>query len=319
MNKIVITALALLGITAIAQNTSKLESIRLELPKVTLNGTLTIPIGSSGKIPVVLIIAGSGATDQNGNSVGTQFQSNSYKLLAQALAAKGIASLRYDKRGVSTSQSTQTETELRFDDYANDASALLEKLKTDTRFSGVYIIGHSEGSLLGVLAAQKTKVTGYISLAGAGRRISDILLEQLTPQVTTAMLEEIKRVFAKLQNGELVPSKEIQLPTQLVQILFRDSVQPYLISWFQYDPAEEIKKLQTRILILQGSTDTQVSIADAQRLGNAIGQQPTILTGMNHVLKLATLEPSSQNAAYTNPNLAIAPSLLIALEKFIVP
>ncbi len=300
-----------------AQDQYQLETLEIQVKEGNLSGTLTVP-KSNSKIPVALIIAGSGATDQNGNSLGSPIQPNSYTLLAQELAAKGIATLRYDKRGIGKSRSNLSEVQLRFEDLATDASALLEKLKTDLRFSSFYIIGHSEGSLLGMLAAQQSPVTGYISLAGAGQAADEILIQQLSPQVSPSQLEEIKRVIGSLKKGQVIPAKDIALPAQLVTALFRDSVQPYLISWFRYDPSLEIKKLKTKIQILQGSTDIQVGLADANRLASAIGQQPIILEGMNHVFKTASLDSASQNRAYTDPKLPIAPSLVSNLERFVL-
>ncbi|MEY4531817.1 MAG: hypothetical protein RLZZ156_2538 [Deinococcota bacterium] len=314
--KILITSLTLLAVGVFAQ--SQTEPTKLERENAVVRGTLTIPT-TTGKIPVALLIAGSGATDQNGNSLGSPIQPNSYTLLATSLAEKGVATLRYDKRGIGSSSSTQSESQTRFTDFSDDAALMLQGLKTDQRFSSIYVIGHSEGSLLGMLAAQKTAITGFISLAGAGRPIDQILLEQLTPQVNTTQLAEIKRVLAVLKNGQTIPAKDISLPAQLTSALFRDSVQPYLISWIKYDPAEEIKKLATSVLVMQGTTDVQVSVKDATRLATAVGQQPVLLENVNHVLKTATLEPASQNAAYTNPKLPIAPSLIEALVKFIQP
>ena len=309
-----VPAITLLSLSAFAQPAHTLELISLEVKDATLRGTLTVPSGG-GKSPVALIIVGSGPTDQNGNSLGTVVQPNSYKLLSEALAAKGIATLRFDKRGIASSQTSLSENQLRFTDFANDAVALITTLKKDSRFSGVYIIGHSEGSLLGMLAAQKIAVMGYISLAGPGRPADQILLEQLTPQVTPAMLLEIKRVLESLKAGKPILSKDIKLPAALVSALFRDSVQPYLISWFKYDPSVEIKKLECRVAVLQGTTDIQVGASEAKLLA----QNPVLLEGMNHVLKLATLEPASQNLAYTDGKLPIAPSLIDAIAAFVRP
>ncbi len=301
---------------AIAQDQFRLETIEQEVRAGKISGTLTIP-QSDSKIPVALIIAGSGATDQNGNSLGSVVQPNSYLYLSQELAAKGIATLRYDKRGIGKSRSDLSEIQLRFEDFSADASVLLERLKKDSRFSSVYIIGHSEGSLLGMLAAQQTPVAGYISLAGAGRPSDEILIEQLTRQVTPSQLEEVKRVLRSLKNGQTIPAKDIALPPSLVRGLFRDSVQPYFISWIRYDSSLEIKKLNTRIQILQGSTDIQVSVNEANLLANAIGLKAVILEGMNHVLKTASFDSASQNRAYTDPNLPITPDLISSLQRFI--
>ena len=318
MRSILFSAVTLLSLSALAQPAYTLEPISLTVKDAILKGTLTLPSGNS-KVPVALIVAGSGPTDQNGNSLGSAIQPNSYKHLSEALAARGIATLRYDKRGIGSSQTTLTESQLRFTDFADDAAALLERLKQDSRFSGVYIIGHSEGSLLGMLAAQKVSVTGYISLAGPGRPADQILLEQLTPQLTPAMLLEVKRVLDQLKKGLTVPAKEIDLPAALVGALFRDSVQPYLISWFSYDPAAEIKRLNCRVTVLQGTTDIQVSVSEAKLLAATLRQEPVLLEGMNHVLKIATLEPASQNRAYTDAKLPIAPGLIDAIAAFMRP
>lgn len=314
MRSIFLLGPMLLSLRALAQPTQSLEPISLEVKDAILKGTLTVPSGNT-KIPVALIIAGSGPTDQNGNSLGLVIQPNSYKLLSEALAARGIATLRYDKRGIGSSQTSLSENQLRFTDFANDAAAFLETLQKDSRFADVYIIGHSEGSLLGMLAAQRVSVTGYISLAGPGRLADAVLLQQLTPQVTPAMLLEVKRVLESLKAGRPIPAKDIKLPALLVGALFRDSVQPYLISWFGYDPAAEIKRLTCRVTVLQGTTDVQVPLSEAQLLA----RNPVLLEGMNHVFKLATLEPASQNLAYTDPKLPIAPSLVDAIADFMRP
>ena len=318
MRSILLSAITMLSFSALAQSAYTLEPVSLALKDATLKGTLTLPSDNS-KVPVALIIAGSGPTDQNGNSLGSVIQPNSYKLLSEALAARGIATLRYDKRGIGSSQTSLSESQVRFTDFANDAAALLEVLKKDSRFSGVYVIGHSEGSLLGMLAAQQVSVTGYISLAGLGRSADQILLEQLTPQVTPAMLIEIKRVLESLKAGKPIASQDIKLPAVWINLLFRDSVQPYLISWFKYDPSAEIKKLECRVAVLQGTTDIQVGVGEAKLLAAALRQEPVLLEGMNHVLKLATLEPASQKAAYTDAKLPIAPSLIDAITAFIRP
>jgi uncharacterized protein len=310
---IMISSLALSSITLAAEN------LTLEVPGAKLVGTLEIPSGPSfgtGPFPVALIIAGSGPTDRDGNSPAG-VKSDAYKLLAQGLAANGIASLRYDKRFSGQSTTTMSEADIRFETYADDASAWLNLLSKDARFSKRVIIGHSEGSLIGMLAAQRSSIAGFVSLAGAGRRIDEVLLEQLKPQLTPAMLTESARVLSELKAGRTVIESKIALPAQLVGSLFRTSVQPYLISWLKYDPAQEILKLKNPSLIVQGTTDIQVKVQDAQRLAEALKTKPELIEGMNHVLKLAPLENAAQQRAYTDPTLPIAPKLLERVVGFI--
>src|SRR6266566_7122156 len=115
-----------------------------------LGGTLTLPRGATGRVPVVVIIAGSGPTDRNGNSL-MGIRPNSYAQLAWRLAERGIATLRYDKRGMPGSKGTFDMTKMTLEDFAADARAAAESLARDPRFSPVVLLGHSEGSALGVL------------------------------------------------------------------------------------------------------------------------------------------------------------------------
>ena len=141
----------------------------LKTPTGTLHGTLLAP-ESKKPVPVVLIISGSGPTDRDGNSAILPGKNDSLKMLAEGLAAKGIASLRYDKRGIGESAGAMTaEKDLRFETYIDDAAAWAAKLKKDPRFSRVVIAGHSEGSLIGMVAAQKGAAAAYVSIAGLAR------------------------------------------------------------------------------------------------------------------------------------------------------
>jgi uncharacterized protein len=296
------------------------QELTLETATGALSGTLELPNGN-GPFPVALIIAGSGPTDRDGNNPGG-LKTNAYKLLAEGFAKNGVASLRYDKRGIAKSSSAATrEEDLRFETFVNDAVAWLEKLGQDSRFSKRFVIGHSEGSLVGILAAQQMvaqnkPIAGFVSIAGAGRTIDEILIEQLKPQLPADQLEESRRILGELKAGRSVANPAEKLPAQLAAALFRPNVQPYLISWFRYDPALEMAKLKMPSLVIQGSTDVQVNLQDAERLASAIKQKPLLIEGMNHVFKTATLEGASQNAAYTNPNLPLAPKLLETILEF---
>ncbi|NJK44753.1 MAG: alpha/beta hydrolase [Pleurocapsa sp. SU_196_0] len=293
-----------------------LGSRHLETKNTVLQGTLLIPTNLRPSAPVALIVAGSGPTNRDGNSPAG-VSANTYKLIAEGLAANGIASLRYDKLFSGQSRpKIASETDVRLENYVEDAAAWLKVLKGDPRFKSVYLIGHSEGSLVGMLAAQRVAVTGFVSLAGSGRNLADVILEQLKPQLTPEWFVESERVVGQLRAGRIVPASSIQLPPQVRDVLFRDSLQPFLISLFRYDPAVEIKKLMARVLIVQGSTDLQIGVQDAQLLGNAVNQRPVILDGVNHVFKTAPLEFQVNLATYSNPNLPLGAGLLEVLTGF---
>ena len=156
------------------------EDITLNTATGDIHGKLMLP-ESGIPCPVVVIIAGSGPTDMNGNSIGTRMTNNSLLYLAQGLAANGIASVRYDKRGIGKSSAAGSkEEDLRFDHYIDDAAAWADKLALDTRFNKIIIAGHSEGSLIGMVAAKRSKaIKAYVSISGCGSPAYEILEKQL--------------------------------------------------------------------------------------------------------------------------------------------
>lgn len=279
----------------------------------TLYGTLELPEGTTS-CPVALIIAGSGPTDRDGNNPLMAGANNSLKFLAEALASRGIASLRFDKRGIGESAGAMTaEKDLRFETYIDDAVLWGSELRKNKRFKSLIIIGHSEGSLIGMVACRKLGADGFVSIAGAGHPASVVLLEQLEPKLPTELFEQTKSILARLQRGELV-----EAPPQELYVLFRPSVQPYFISWLQYDPAEEIAKLQVPSLIIQGSTDIQTSPGDAERLAAADEDaELLIIEGMNHILKEASGSLQEQIGSYSDPDLPVMPELVAGIASYI--
>jgi len=276
---------------------------------VRIYGTLITPKKIKKKIPVALIIAGSGPTDRNGNS-GALMINNSLKFLAEGLVKKGIASLRYDKRGIGKSVSAFIQEEnLSFEDYVEDAVRLIELLKKDERFSKIIVIGHSEGSLIGMIAAAKTEVDAFVSLAGAGRPADEILKQQLKgqfPEKTTGV------ILDSLKNGHLV-SELGSLST-----LFRPSVQPYIISWFKYNPQLEIANLDIPVLIIQGENDIQVGVKDAKLLAQSNpSAQLKIISRMNHIFKNVDKDPVKNIKTYYNEKMPINKELLSSIVDFL--
>jgi pimeloyl-ACP methyl ester carboxylesterase len=251
----------------------------LVTPSGTIFGTLITP-SAAPPTPVVLIIAGSGPTDRNGN--GPMLNLNIYSKLAIALADSGIASVRYDKRGVAASQAAlSSESAIRFDTYVDDAVAWIKKLRSDPRFSRVIVVGHSEGSLIGMIAAQRAHVDAYVSLEGAGFPAATVLASQLQTNAP-GLADKWQPVLDKLSSGATVPAADV---APELESLFRPSVQPYLISWFKYDPRVEIAKLSGPVVIVQGTHDIQVVVADGQALAAAAPRAKYIaIDGMTHVL-----------------------------------
>lgn len=287
------------------------KEVTLPTPSGDLFGLLTIS-QKAQNMPLVIIVAGSGPTDHDGNSpMGVK--AAPYKMLAEDLADVGISALRFDKRGIGKSaQAMVSEYELRFDHYIDDVVAWVEEMRKDQHFSKIIIAGHSEGSLIGMVAAEKAKADGFISIAGPGRPIDQVLAEQLQ-NAPESMKEEIGMVMQSLKKGETVESVSMALFS-----IFRPSVQPYLINWMQYDPAVEIEKLRVPVLIIHGATDIQVPESDAELLASVkYDAELTIFENMNHVLKDAEADPAKNMATYGDPALPLSRGLVEVIADFI--
>lgn len=300
-------------VATVATDPSIKESpILLKTLEGSLSGTLAMPVNAPDKIPVVLIIAGSGPTDRDGNSPKLGLLANDYKLIANELGKNGIASLRYDKRLVGQSVSSTKESELRFEDYVDDALGLLNMLTADERFSKVIVLGHSEGSLVGMMACVDQPVKAFISVAGAGDSADKIMTEQMKSQ-SKFVSDGFNRMLDSLKKGKTTDNID-----PLLYNVARPSIQKYLMSWFRYNPTREIRKLKMPILILQGSTDLQVTVADAEKLKKAKSDAILdIIPGMNHVLKEAPADREKNMATYSQPDLPLKPEFVKTLISFV--
>ncbi len=302
----------------------KAEPITTETSTGTLFGTLELP-QSTAPVPVVLIIAGSGPTDRDGNSPVFKGPNNSLRMLAEGLAALGIASVRYDKRGIGEtgkamllaaqrSGSMPSETDLSFENYIDDAVSWCRKLQADRRFSTLIVVGHSEGSLIGMVAAQKARADAFVSIAGSSRPAHDLLLDQLKTQLPAELLVSTRDILNQLAAGKTFE----KVPSEL-NVIFRPSVQPYLISWFRYLPVKEIARLPIPVLVAQGTTDIQTSLQDARMLteGNPAARL-LVIEGMNHVFKTVPNDKDKQVSSYGDPTLPVVPELITRIAGFVV-
>ena len=302
------------GLGAQTTKPPRSEPIQVVAGAHTLHGTLELPAGD-GPFVVALIIAGSGPTDRDGNSLVLKGPNNSLKLLAGALAEAGIASVRYDKRGIGQSgmMAGLNESELRFTTYSDDAAAWITHLRADRRFRKVIVIGHSEGALLGTIAAREASADALILLAGAGRPIGEVLRTQLKANAP-ALADRAEPLLRELEQGRPIAD----VPADL-QFLFRPSIQPYMISWLPLDPQRELAKLEIPRLVIRGTTDVQADRMDAERLGQASpAVRVVMIEGMNHVLKLASGSAQEQLAtSYVDPTLPVAPEMVRAIVAFV--
>lgn len=289
-----------------------IRSADLELP-----GTLTVPRGAKNPVPVVVILAGSGPTDRNGNSL-MGIRPNSYAQLAWRLAERGIASLRYDKRGLPGVKGAVDISTLTLDDFADDARAAANSLARDARFSNVVLLGHSEGSAHALLAARGgggAPVAGVISVSGLGRPLTVVLREQLARQFDSATLVRYDTAMSQYLRGET--PKDV--PPQLA-MLFVPLNQTFMRSLASFDPPAAVRAVRQPVLIVQGGRDLQVRVADAERLHAARPEARLAVVPLaNHVLKAASdTTLAGQMVTYQTPSIPIMPDVVNAIADWIL-
>jgi len=288
-------------------------SVTLASEPAPLYGTLLTPEGTTRAAAVIL--PGSGPTDRDGNSpLGVK--GATYRLLAEGLAAQGIATVRIDKRGIGQSATAAPpEADLRFDAYVADARAWAAETATRTGQPCAWLIGHSEGALIAE-AAVKTpddKVCGLILLAGMGRPAGTVLREQLASAPEPLKGQAIE-IIGELEAGRTVADTPPQLAA-----LFRASVQPYLISFMGLDPAGLLAAYSGPVMIGQGTTDLQVTMTDAEALAAAQPSAKLVrFEGVNHLLKIAPEDRAANMATYADPVLPLAPGVAEAVGGFIL-
>ena len=281
-----------------------------------IHGTLTMP-EADGPVPVALLVAGSGPTDRDGNQGGTG--PATLRKLAHALAERGVASLRYDKRGVGQSAGAIGG----LDDvsavgFATDTADWTDRLQADARFSTVSVVGHSEGGLYALLAGRARGADAVVTVAGAGETIAATLRRQLSDPARlpdAALRAEAASVLDSLEAGRMVGD----LSPTLAPIFF-PTVQPFLIDLMRFDPAAEATAYDGPLLIAQGTTDVQVEVSDAQRLAAA---QPAarllLVDGMNHVLVQDAGTLAEQAAgSYTDPARPLDDTLTREIADFLL-
>ncbi|NNA54838.1 alpha/beta hydrolase [Pseudomonas koreensis] len=310
MLRVLILSLTLF--TGFAHATVLQRPISLDTGNGELFGSLLLP-KSDNPVPVVLILAGSGPTDRDGNNPDGG-RNDSLKRLAWVLAKHNIASVRYDKRGVAASlAATPDERNLSVEAYVNDAVAWSQKLKSDPRFGPLILLGHSEGALIATLAAPRTDAAALISLSGSARPVDQVIREQLARSLPPPLMLRSNELLDSLKAGHT----DANVPAPL-QPIFRPSVQPYLISLFRQDPAKAFAQLKIPALIVQGSNDMQVGVGDAQALKAAKPDaELAVIDGMNHVMRIVPADVKRQLASYKDPQLPLAAELGSKLIAFI--
>ena len=288
------------------------ENVSVLFDEGELKGSLMWPM-EEGKGDLVIIVPGSGPTDRNGNNPQAG-ENNNLLMIAEALSEAGYYSLRYDKRGIGESRDLiKKESDMDFHDSINDVLSWVNKFKGDTRFEKIILLGHSEGALIAAEACSiSTDCDALIAVSGTALKAHELLLAQLKAQSQEAYEMSVP-IVEELVNGNMVP----EVPVSLFN-LFRPSVQPYLISWFSYDPVKIFSGIKDPVLILHGDRDIQIPYEEARILHEAApGSRLEIIEGMNHVLKDAPEDLEGNIATYSNPDLPLSEEFMKKVIEFI--
>jgi uncharacterized protein len=313
-----VTWLAMLFGAALAVVSSPAVGAEIEAPGPSgpLKGAMLGPTGAD--VSIVLIIPGSGPTDQDGNNP-YGIRGSTYRLLAEGLAARGIATVRIDKRGMFASRAAVADPNaVTIGDYATDVHSWVAVIRAKTGARCVWILGHSEGGLVALAAGQQAEnICGLLLLSTAGRPLGVILREQLkaTP-ANRPVLDQALEAIDALEAGRHV---DVSGMNPALLPLFRPQVQDFLISEMSIDPAKLIASFHKPVLIIQGERDIQVRVIDAERLKAANGAaELVLLPNANHVLKTVTSDDRAANlATYSDPELPLAAGLIDSIEKFL--
>ena len=300
--------IGLLSWVSFSQN-FKEQNFNIPIEKDSIYGTLLTPSFNQPE-KLVIIIPGSGPTDRNGNQA--MMQTNSLKFLAEQLSNEGIATYRFDKSMIhQMTQEGFSEAQVNFDDFVADAKAVIDYFANTGNFDKIIVAGHSQGSLVGLLASADT-TDAYISLCGPSESIDVTIVDQINKQLPDKK-GETERILSLLKKGETATDVDPGL-----MMIFRPSVQPFMISWMKYVPKEEIKKLSVPILIVGGTKDMQVPVADAEVLNlSAENSQLLIVENMNHIFKIIEGNELENQMSYINPELPVSEKLVEGILKFI--
>ncbi len=288
-------------------------------PDGPLKGLMVSP--GVDNAPVILIVPGSGPTDRDGNNPHG-LDTDTYKLLAQGLAARGIASVRIDKRGMFSSHAAiPNANNVTIADYASDVHGWARVIRDKTGAACIWVLGHSEGGLVAMVAAKDNPpdICGLVLVAAPGRKFGELIKEQLRSNPANApFLDEALRDIETLEAGQRV---EVSIEHTRPEIfsIFQPAVQGFLIDLLSYDPPKVLAQYKGPVLILQGERDIQVSADDARRLKAADpAAKLVLLPDVNHVLKTVASDDRTANLkTYFDPKLPLGPGVVDAVGDFI--
>ena len=312
MKKLIIIPFLIIVAVITIYGIDNINEVKLKVEGGYIYGNILEP-GENTKDAIVIITAGSGPTDRDGNTPFLEGRNDSLKYLAYGLKDKGIASFRYDQRSSGKTYKSLTNKNIKFDFLVDDLVECIRYVKKNKDFKHIYLIGHSQGALISVLAAQHEEVDGVVTIAGAARPIDKILIEQFERQgkeITNILEEEL----AKIRAG-----KESNVENKEVKQLLSGQNGEFVRSWMEYDPVAEIKELDIPLYFIYGTSDLQVKPVEINYLDDIIKNSNfKILEDMNHVLKVSPEDEKENLKRYSFPNYPLHPDLVDSIEEFIV-
>jgi len=307
----------LLPFLGLAQNTFQMGnkesaptngSIEIDINK-DIKGTLLLP-NTDKPIPLVILFTGIGPNDRNGNSMMNR--SDSHKQLAAALDSAGIATYRYDKRTFTMLKENRMKDDVSFDDFVTDAKAVIHYFDNDKRFSKTILAGHSQGSLVAMLAMDES-IDGFISIAGPADPIDQTIVQQVATQAP-GLDKELEQVFKKMKSQDSLVSK---INPYLISVV-GPQVQPFMKSWMKYDPKEVIKDLEIPVLVVNGTRDRQVDVAQAEKLHAALPESKLVIVeNMDHLFKKVGKDDIEAAKSNTDPRFPLHPELVASIISFV--
>ena len=283
----------------------KSEEITIKNNEIELPGTLTY---SQEKSPLIIWVHGSGNVDRNGNQEPI-IKANYIKQFRDSITKNGVSFFSYDKRTANKKNMPSLLKGVHFSDYVSDVKKVINHFKDDKRFTKIVLLGHSQGSLVAMLASKKAQK--FISVAGPSLSADKAIIKQIHDKAP--FLDSITKAHFK----ELSKTGKVETVNPMLLSVFAKPNQSFLKSWIQYNPTEEINKLNTPVLIINGDKDLQVKTEEASALLLA---KPTaqlkIINGMNHVLKLVNSMADNQSS-YLKPDYPLSTEFIQQITKFV--
>lgn len=274
-----------------------------------IKGELTL-VNSKNSNPLVILTQGSWPTDRNGNQ--GMMMSNHSKLLTDSLKNRGINSFRYDKRTIHYINRKSIPNNIKFNDFVLDLVKVIRYFKKNG-FTNIHLIGHSQGSLVSLKAADIEPVKSIISIAGTARTIDLVLTEQITAQYPS-LKSSLKKSFKELREKDTIVNVN-----PFLKSIFLPQNQKFINSWVKINPAEVLKKLdETPILVIHGTKDIQVPIEDAKKIDSIANHSKLIeIKNMNHVFRIIEGDRNENLASYSNPKQPISSEMIKAISTFV--